>query len=142
MPEVLLHDRYQPHALQMKYIMFQDRFGRRILDGVKVSTIRPTQRFEPGEEASLRVWKGKPYRSKQFEFALAKILEVNRLIFCKPFEIACEGRFLTMREITDLARDEGFNSATEMFQWFEDAHGLPFKGFQYRFCVDRNLLSK
>jgi hypothetical protein len=117
----------------MKYITFKPEFVARIHQRVKVSTIRPTRRLEPGDRVSLRIWTGKPYRSKQKEFGQAIILEINRVIFVNPFEVACEGRFLTASECVTLAHQEGFNTGVEMFQWFEKQHGFPFKGCQYLF---------
>ena len=39
----------------------------------KGHTIRKGKRFKAGDMASLKVWTGKPYRSKQFEFALVEV---------------------------------------------------------------------
>lgn len=42
----------------------------------KHHTIRSGSRFNPGDMASLRVWSGKPYRSKQIEFAQVEVKKV------------------------------------------------------------------
>lgn len=42
----------------------------------KGHTIRPGSRFKPGDMASLRVWSGAPYRSKQIEFAQVEVKNV------------------------------------------------------------------
>lgn len=42
----------------------------------KSHTIRAGSRFKPGDMASLRVWSGKPYRSKQIEFAQVEVKKV------------------------------------------------------------------
>ena len=39
----------------------------------KHHTIRASNRFKPGDMASLRVWSGLPYRSKQIEFAQVEV---------------------------------------------------------------------
>lgn len=39
----------------------------------KYHTIRAGSRFKPGDMASLRVWSGAPYRSKQIEFAQVEV---------------------------------------------------------------------
>ena len=46
----------------MRVIMFQPRFEEPILQGIKGSTIRGKARCKEGDELSLRVWIGKPYR--------------------------------------------------------------------------------
>lgn len=42
----------------------------------KHHTIRSGSRFKPGDMASLRVWSGAPYRSKQIEFAQVEVKKV------------------------------------------------------------------
>ena len=39
---------------------------------------------------------------------------------------------LSDRRVTNLARQDGFESAEAMVAWFEDTHGLPFEGLLIR----------
>jgi hypothetical protein len=43
---------------------------------LKHHTIRSGSRFKPGETVSLRVWSGRPYCSKQIEFAQVEVKKV------------------------------------------------------------------
>lgn len=44
---------------------------------LKRHTIRKGKRWKNGEEASLRIWSGKPYNSKQIEFARVKLTVID-----------------------------------------------------------------
>lgn len=49
----------------------------------KSHTIRAGSRFKPGDMASLRVWTGLPYRSKQIEFAQVEVKKTWEIIIHK-----------------------------------------------------------
>jgi len=114
--------------------MFQPQFEKKILDGVKTSTIR--KRAHPPGEKSLRVWTGKPYRSKQRQFALAH--------FALPIQVSISHMFIrfsdgqtTMTEhgANSIAKQEGFEHYGEMVAWFRETHGLPFDGYFHIFSL-------
>lgn len=122
----------------MNVFLFQNKFEAPILAGIKVTTIRRRRkdgkpRAKAGEIASLRVWTGKPYRSKQREFAQRKVE------FTFPVRIGPGVTRLDMpperaRLVPRLmARTEGFANWPEMKAWFKAHHGLPFEGELVKF---------
>lgn len=54
----------------------QTGFIQSIMDGSKSHTIREGSRWKPGEIFSARFWKGRPYQTKQKEFAQLQIKKV------------------------------------------------------------------
>jgi hypothetical protein len=118
----------------MRVILFQSRFEPTIAAETKDTTIRPKRKdgkpnARPGERVSLRVWKGKPYRSKQREICQ----RVVKFVF--PVIVSAHGIYrpdLSARPRLDskkVARADGFANWLEMRQWFAANHGLPFEGF-------------
>lgn len=115
----------------MNVLMVQNRFEQPILDRIKNTTIRPPRkdgrpRAKPGEQLSIRVWTGAPYRSKQRE-----ILQVT-VKFVMPVEIDVLGIKRTDMPVefdrTKIAKADGFKNWREMRAWFLFTHGLPFTG--------------
>jgi hypothetical protein len=114
--------------------VFQNRFEAPILAGRKPHTIRGHRRdgrprAKVGETISLRVWTGKPYRSKQREFARA-VVEF-------AFPVRITDKTITrvdyaprqVRLVKEwIARNDGFRDWSEMRDWFAATHGLPFEG--------------
>lgn len=111
----------------MRVIMFQPQFEQPILDGIKGSTIRATARCKEGDELSLRLWTGKPYRSKQRElFRTSCQATANVRIYND--RISLDGMVCTERERDAVVKREGFGSWQAMRDWFQSTHGLPFSG--------------
>lgn len=110
-------------------IMFQPQFEPMILSGRKPHTIRPTRKrpLKVGTLLSLRVWTGKPYRSKQREFAKATVEGVDRIRITRK-TIRRNGSRLNNYEMGELAWKDGFRSLEDLQFWFENTHGLPFTG--------------
>lgn len=80
----------------------------------KGHTIRAGSRFKPGEMASLRVWSGAPYRSKQIEFAQVEVkkvwsIEINEFWFVN-------GRILERDDVVALAKNDGL-SYEDFIDW-------------------------
>lgn len=120
----------------MNVIMFQPRFEGPILAGVKNCTIRSRRkdgrpRVREGETLSLRVWTGKPYRSKQREFAQRTVK------FTFPVRVS-RGGFDRLDIEAHLSRRHivkalGFAGWREARDWYDAAHGLPFDGVLVHF---------
>lgn len=120
----------------MNVFLFQNRFEAPCLAGSKVHTIRGhrkdgKRRAKVGETVSLRVWTGKPYRSKQREFAQAVVEEVF------PVSVEWNGmRFGThfywdkvwLLKLDEVAIKDGFKDWPEMLNWFDANNGVPFCG--------------
>lgn len=110
---------------EMKVIMFQSRFASKIIDGSKVHTIRGERKrgIKSGDILSLREWTGKPYRSKQR--ILNQVICVGVSIITIPSPMSCT---INLKFWEPLARNDGFDSFSEMLKWFHETHGLPFTG--------------
>ncbi len=118
----------------MNVVTFRNRFEPLILAGAKTLTIRAPRkdgrpRAKAGERVSLRVWTGKPYWSKQREFAQATI---EHLI---PMRITTQGVSRTDAAPPNapldrgyIARRDGFANWREMRAFFDANRGLPFEG--------------
>jgi hypothetical protein len=115
----------------MKVMMFQGRFEALIAEGRKLQTIRPFRRnpLKVGEELSLRVWTGKPYRSPQREIAQVVVARV-RIVQIEADRVSVwipEG-WRPIPFPREFAKSDGFGSWEELAAWFAEAHGLPFEG--------------
>lgn len=83
----------------------------------KYHTIRAGNRWEVGDKASLRVWSGQPYRSKQVEFAQVEVV--------KTFKIVREGLLwwvdnqpVISTQLERVAHNDGL-SVSDFLSWFE-----------------------
>lgn len=86
----------------------------------KYHTIRSGSRFKPGDMASLRVWSGAPYRSKQVEFAQVEIKKVwpveIRIRQTSPVMLL-DGDRLTFDAVKMIAGNDGL-SIVDFISWF------------------------
>lgn len=116
--------------------MFKPKFSPLVEQGAKKQTMRPTPKRPPpkvGTVISLREWTGKPYRSKQrvlLESVITKVEEVwfNGVTLLFGEEIKNTTALLPSATQEAFAQADGFSCLREMAQWFEETHGLPFKG--------------
>lgn len=112
-------------------ILFQSRFADLVESGVKPHTIRPERKrpIHVGDTLDLRAWSGLPYRSKQRKLRIAVCLTVREIEVNKlKGLISLEGDLLTRMKADMLALSDGFRDRGDMADWFENMHGLPFKG--------------
>jgi hypothetical protein len=113
--------------------MFKPEFAPLVESGAKCQTVRPTPKRRPqaGDRISLRMWTGKPYRSKQRLLQEAEIVSVNNISFCdtgRELLVIVNGHELHPEQINEFAKADGFKDGIAMFNWFEATHGLPFEG--------------
>lgn len=113
--------------------MFKPQFAPLVESGAKCQTVRPTPKRMPkaGDRISLRMWTGKPYRSKQRVLRESEIRAVETISFCdtgRELLVCLNGRELHPEEINAFSVADGFKGGIEMFNWFEVNHGLPFNG--------------
>lgn len=125
--------------------MFKPRFAPLVRDGTKRQTIRPKPKraLKPNEEISLRQWEGKPYRSKQVELRKSTLTSLESIAIHQDGISFGDG---TMRRfwcgdkggrrliLEAFAKDDGFSGWTEMREWFQEEHGLPFEGTLYKWA--------
>lgn len=122
----------------MRYTMFHTDFADGITSGTKIHTIRPHGKRRPkvGDRCSLRVWTGKPYRSKQRELRQVTINHVCDVVITPQGIITKKADLSQLRwldlmgeSIEQFARNDGFPDWAAMKAWFLKNHGpLPFKG--------------
>jgi hypothetical protein len=89
----------------------------------KYHTIRAGNRWKVGETFSARIWSGKPYRSKQVEFAQLPIKKIWNIEFDENGVIAIDG-FYTDKDY-EIAMNDGL-AEDDFYSWFP--MGKPFKG--------------
>ena len=89
-------------------------------DEIKGHTIRAGNRFKAGDKASLRVWSGKPYRSKQIiiapETEIKKVWDFKIMggnVFLPPHE------YLDDELLTRIAQNDGL-TLTDFVSWFKN----------------------
>ena len=117
----------------MNVFTFKPRFEASALAGVKLHTLRGHRkdgkpRAQVGERISLRVWTGRPYASKQREFAQATV-EMLRTVEVSESDIVLDGCVLLSPLCCDiLAMRDGFADWREMRGFFRAECGLPFCG--------------
>lgn len=111
-------------------LMFQPQFEAMILAGRKPHTVRPVRRrpLKVGQQLSLRVWTGKPYRSKQREFAKAKVIRCESFILGLFDNMIINHVWFTRLAQDQFAWADGFKDADDMRIWFGKTHSLPFVG--------------
>ena len=110
--------------------MFKPQFAPMVEAGIKLQTVRPMPKRMPkvGDKISLRIWVDKPYRSKQ------RVLMETTISDVRPFELRAnytmhvDGRELNSEERAAFAIADGFVSPTQLYNWFDAEHGLPFYG--------------
>jgi hypothetical protein len=92
----------------------------------KVHTIRAGKRWKTGDMASLRVWSGKPYASKQIiimpDIFIPRVadIEIN-----KRRKITIDGKLIDIDSVLNvLANNDGL-SRIDMMHWFNK---VPFSG--------------
>lgn len=114
--------------------MFKPQFAPLVEAGTKCQTVRPKPKRmpSPGDRISLRMWTGKPYRSKQRLLRESEIVQVQRIWFNGVTilldDLKAENGLLPRAEEEAFARADGFESLKAMAEWFEANHGLPFDG--------------
>jgi hypothetical protein len=103
--------------------MFKPQFAPLVEAGTKCQTVRPTPKRMPkaGDRISLRIWTGKPYRSKQ------RVLRESVITSVEPFDLDAM-RLWKENDREAFARADGFGDWPEMLQWFITTHGYPFVG--------------
>jgi hypothetical protein len=119
----------------VKVLMFQRRFAAAVINGAKCQTIRPPRKrpIVAGDSLSLRQWSGTAYRSPQSALRSATCVGTDQ-VEVKPTCLIIAGRrFMAGSAAAEaFASADGFYSYADMVQWFDRAHGLPFKGILIR----------
>jgi hypothetical protein len=113
-------------------LMVNPVFEKPIIDGLKIHTIRKNYEFwekriesiNRGEGVlSIRVWEGKPRRSKQREIKRIEECGIEKVIFSRDeellsFDIEMSGYHETLNTVL-VAKNDGLTLG-ELFGWFKD----------------------
>jgi hypothetical protein len=97
-----------------------EQFHQKVLDGIKVSTIRPNP-WPVGVPIQLFRWEGLPYRSKHVNGPAVIARSTNRIMIASDaagvisYHLADDD---LRHAITDLYVIEGFDSQEKMDDWF------------------------
>ena len=116
----------------IRVIMYQPKFAGKVERRTKRQTVRPKRKREikPGDFLSHRKWLDKPYRSKQVVLVEAFCISAEDIeleIVDGMYMIKVGREYLYENQGIEFARADGFTTITEMFNWFEVTHGLPFR---------------
>ena len=111
----------------MRVILFQPRFAEMVKAGTKTQTIRCKARCKVGDKLSLRMWTGKPYRSKQ-ETLKEVVCTGVYIVSVELFGYQVNGGEYDSVSPDEFAQADGFKDFGEMALWFGITHGLPFSG--------------
>jgi hypothetical protein len=115
----------QTHYRHQEFTFFE----RKILAGEKIHTIRLNAKdyFKDGDEVSLRVWTGRPYHSRQREFAQVTIhLEPVDIVAHSDLSLECQV-VGGVADPLDLALHDGLDE-DDFFDWFFPAGPGSFSG--------------
>jgi hypothetical protein len=104
-----------------------EQFHQKVLDGIKVSTIRPNP-WPVGIPIQLFRWEGLPYRSKHINGPAVIARNANRITIASDaagvisyhltgYDL-CHENYDFCHEIKDLYVIEGFDSQEKMDDWF------------------------
>jgi hypothetical protein len=115
---------------------FADRFADLVRTAEKRQTVRPLPKRardipEAGDVFVAERWKGKPYRSKVEEIRRGTVTRCTTFKAWRVFDtprLRVNGINLTRAEAEAFAKADGFKSALEFVQWFDETHGVPFFG--------------
>lgn len=115
----------------------QGRFAKLVQSGEKTQTIRMPQKhpIRPGNTLVFYRWLSVPYRSKTKVLGEWICKSVQKIFIDKgagAFVFEIDGRRLVQDEWASLCRADGFYCTTDLLDYFEKRHGLPFKGVLIR----------
>ena len=117
----------------MPALNFQARFAPLVENGEKRQTIRAYRKdkHDPKPGDTLYLYTG--MRSKACrKIGEARCKKVYEITLCERYRDPSIGTLMAGSglpgSIDSLARLDGFKNPTEMFDWFEKTHGLPFEG--------------
>jgi hypothetical protein len=114
-------------------------FIKKILDGVKTSTIRKVSTREVGDVLQAYHWAGMPYMTKHVDFAQIKITSKSNISIIPDKRRVVifqnnKANELNQVEIEFLSKREGFETVNDFFDWFYFIYmGATFEGYLYNF---------
>ena len=108
----------------MPSLNFQKQFADKVVSGEKRQTVRKGNRIKAGDK--LYLYTGQ--RTKQCRKLGETVCNEIYKIEITDEHIYIDLCVLTGIEKEQLAKDDGFECAADMIDWFKNTHGLPFFG--------------
>lgn len=108
----------------MKVLLFKPRFAPRVVAGTKRQTIRPMRVYPIvlGDILSLRMWKKRPYQSKQMillpPVTCLSAVPIELSLHFGKFYVQVGGSDLSAIDIARLAIADGFRDVSEFELFF------------------------
>lgn len=109
----------------MPALNFQKQFADKVERGEKRQTIRKGHRIKIGDRLFLYTGQ-RTKRCRKLGEAVAQ--EVYDIVILNDDTIDFDYVLLIGIEKEQLAKDDGFECAADMIEWFKYTHGLPFVG--------------
>lgn len=97
----------EQNAILSQYLFVYYFMDNQLEIDAKKHTIRAGDRWEEGDYASLRVWSGKPYRSKQIEFTQEVLIEKVYDFKIRNNKVYVNGKQFKNRKLLNLVRNDG-----------------------------------
>lgn len=116
---------------------FKSRFVSSVADGTKPHTIRAGARWRVGMSIQFYQNVRQPGMTKIRENGVAMVVQevcLKHVAWKLPngwktqTVLFVDGRQLTPLECEELARRDGFDDFRQLWDWFDNTHGLPFTG--------------
>jgi hypothetical protein len=118
----------------MRVRMFRTVFLVDLGSGRKRQTIRPNPKRIPkvGDCESWRIWKGRPYHSKQMEVAQVELTHVLPINIEPNGELILDGKTAGNLTREEVASKDGFPSYSALLSHFLKHRSLPLRGILIR----------
>lgn len=105
---------------------FNKQFKYKILGFTKRQTIRPKRKRRTKAGDNLYLYVGQ--RTKHCEKLLECICTEVKDISIYENGVSINRVMINVKELEQLAKDDGFNHMGEFIEWFESYYGFPFDG--------------
>ncbi len=106
---------------------FQKRFAELVEFGSKNTTIRPKRRNAPREDQTALLFTGLRTKNTR-RLGASPIVDVSHIEISTAGNIDVDGQMLSVKQSEELACADGFESLTELVEWFDENYDLPFHG--------------
>jgi len=115
----------------MVALNYQARFARLVELGLKRQTIRARRNNPPAPGCRLQHFTGqrtKQCRKLRPDDVCKFVSSIRMREEAGAFVVHINGVRLTVQEIIQLARDDGFGCCYDFYEFFRKAQGMPFEG--------------
>ena len=111
----------------MPVLNFKKRFAPDVESGKKRQTVRAMRKRPFKYSDRLYLYEGA--RTKKCrKLGEADVISVEDISILSNGSAFLSGKMLKLFHLDEIARRDGFGNWFEMWNWFQDVHGLPFEG--------------